>query len=164
MCRRRSVSIHIPSRCARQMPANHLSCHQRREHRHVTCVFVVGDTGIEPVTSSVSRKRSPTELIAPNCVPDRLLSGLPRWRRDLNPCTRLCRPLPRLSATPPRKAARPRPSGRRDSNPRPSPWQGDALPTALRPHLPRENRQAGLACVENLSRSRSRHPNVRTLM
>ena len=24
-----------------------------------------------------------------------------RWRRDLNPCTRLCRPLPRLSATPP---------------------------------------------------------------
>src|SRR5256885_12823674 len=25
-----------------------------------------------------------------------------RWRRDLNPCTRLCRPLPRLSATPPR--------------------------------------------------------------
>jgi hypothetical protein len=27
---------------------------------------VVGDTGIEPVTSSVSRKRSPTELIARN--------------------------------------------------------------------------------------------------
>ena len=53
-----------------------------------------------------------------------------RWRRDLNPCTRLCRPLPRLSATPPRRP----PSGRRDSNPRPSPWQGDALPTALRPH------------------------------
>ena len=25
----------------------------------------VGDTGIEPVASSVSRKRSPTELIAP---------------------------------------------------------------------------------------------------
>ena len=31
----------------------------------------------------------------PNCV------GKPRWRRDLNPCRRLCRPLPRLSATPP---------------------------------------------------------------
>ena len=29
--------------------------------------------------------------------------GLPgRWRRDLNPRIRLCRPLPRLSATPPR--------------------------------------------------------------
>ena len=26
------------------------------------------------------------------------------------------------------------PSGRRDSNPRPSPWQGDALPTEPRPH------------------------------
>ena len=30
----------------------------------LTCGNVVGDTGIEPVTSSVSRKRSPTELIA----------------------------------------------------------------------------------------------------
>ncbi len=61
-----------------------------------------------------------------------------RWRRDLNPCTRLCRPLPRLSATPPGRGATLRlpasPSGRRDSNPRPSPWQGDALPAALRPH------------------------------
>ena len=28
------------------------------------------------------------------------------------------------------------PSGRRDSNPRPSPWQGDALPAALRPRAP----------------------------
>ena len=26
-------------------------------------------------------------------------------------------------------------SGRRGSNPRPSPWQGDALPTELRPHI-----------------------------
>ena len=25
-------------------------------------------------------------------------------------------------------------SGRRDSNPRPSPWQGDALPAELLPH------------------------------
>ena len=67
-----------------------------------------------------------------------------RWRRDSNPCIRLCRPLPRLSATPPsrlvttpERGARPvksPPSGRRDSNPRPSPWQGDALPTEPRPH------------------------------
>ena len=28
-----------------------------------------------------------------------------RWRRDSNPCTRLCRPLPRLSATPPCEAS-----------------------------------------------------------
>ena len=90
---------------------------------------MVGDTGIEPVTSSVSRKRAPAAPIA------RVL--LARWRRDLNPCTRLCRPLPRLSATPPSCRLeitwRP-PSGRRDSNPRPSPWQGDALPTEPRPH------------------------------
>jgi hypothetical protein len=56
--------------------------------------IVVRDTGIEPVTSSVSGKRSPAELIAPglNCW---------RWRRESNPCARLCRPLPHHSATPP---------------------------------------------------------------
>jgi hypothetical protein len=45
------------------------------------------------------------------------------------------------SATPPQELLRRRPtcriaappSGRRDSNPRPSPWQGDALPTEPRP-------------------------------
>src|SRR5215213_11653936 len=31
----------------------------------------------------------------------------PRWRRDLNPCTRICSPLPRLSATPPGGVAHP---------------------------------------------------------
>ena len=44
------------------------------------------------------------------------------------------------SATPPqgacRKGIQTFPSGRRDSNPRPSPWQGDALPTEPRPHRP----------------------------
>ena len=54
---------------------------------------VVRDTGIEPVTSSVSGKRSPAELIARD--PSR------RWRRESNPCARLCRPLPHHSATPP---------------------------------------------------------------
>gem|GEM_PF-1610301 len=34
------------------------------------------------------------------------------------------------------RCLRPSPSGRRDSNPRPSPWQGDALPTEPRPHAP----------------------------
>ena len=57
-----------------------------------------------------------------------------RWRRESNPCARLCRPLPHHSATPPQGLMPLAPSsGRRDSNPRPSPWQGDALPTALRP-------------------------------
>ena len=63
--------------------------------------MLVGDTGIEPVTSSVSRKRSPTELIARAC-----LGQVERWRRDLNPCRRICSPLPRLSATPPRPGRR----------------------------------------------------------
>src|SRR5215469_10901265 len=48
------------------------------------------------------------------------------------------------SATPPQARASPAancriaapPSGRRDSNPRPSPWQGDALPAEPRPHSP----------------------------
>src|ERR1700753_442369 len=55
---------------------------------------VVRDTGIEPVTSSVSGKRSPAELIAPG-------KQIWRWRRESNPCARLCRPLPHHSATPP---------------------------------------------------------------
>ena len=70
--------------------------------------------------------------------------------RESNPRTGLCRPLPQPLGQPAggshatrtrrgagsagRAAAA---SGRRDSNPRPSPWQGDALPTALRPRAPR---------------------------
>ena len=34
-------------------------------------------------------------------------------------------------------------SGRRDSNPRPSPWQGDALPAEPRPRCDREIYQPG---------------------
>ena len=60
---------------------------------------MVGDTGFEPVTSSVSRKRATTAPIA------RGRAGVSavwwRWVRDLNPCTRICSPLPRLSANPP---------------------------------------------------------------
>ena len=115
--------------------------------------MLVGDTGIEPVTSSVSRKRSPTELIARAC-----LGQVERWRRDLNPCRRICSPLPRLSATPPRPGRRPTgddggwsPSGRRDSNPRPSPWQGDALPTEPRPRCDRSG--FPVQCVWNTSRT-----------
>ena len=57
-------------------------------------ISMVGDTGFEPVTSSVSRKRATAAPIARE-------GWTSRWRRDLNPCKRLCRPLPRLSATPP---------------------------------------------------------------
>src|SRR5699024_4700377 len=58
---------------------------------------VVGDTGFEPVTSSVSRKRATAAPIA----------RAARWVRDSNPCIRLCRPLPRLSANPPGDDVRP---------------------------------------------------------
>ncbi len=61
----------------------------------LAALTLVRDTGIEPVTSSVSGKRSPAELIAPG-------TNLWRWRRESNPCARLCRPLPHHSATPPR--------------------------------------------------------------
>ena len=65
-------------------------------HVHgMALTMLVGDTGFEPVTSSVSGKR------ATDCA------NRPRWRRDLNPCTRICSPLPRLSATPPWKHCSP---------------------------------------------------------
>jgi hypothetical protein len=62
--------------------------YEQRQH-------LVRGTGIEPATSSVSGKRSPAELTAPG-------SKNWRWRRESNPCARLCRPLPHHSATPPR--------------------------------------------------------------
>src|SRR2546430_14364430 len=91
-------------------------------------VLLVGDTGIEPVTSSVSGKRSPAELIARDLAEvetgfEPVYTALQAVASPLGHSTnvgRLWRP----------------PSGRRDSNPRPSPWQGDALPAALRPHVP----------------------------
>jgi hypothetical protein len=48
------------------------------------------------------------------------------------------------------------PSGRRDSNPRPSPWQGDALPTEPRPRASHPADGAAVmcpACEQNCSRS-----------
>src|SRR5688500_13807986 len=73
-------------------------CRHLKKHvpQVTTRVVLVGDTGFEPVTSSVSRKRATTAPIA---------RGTSRWRRDLNPCRRICSPLPRLSATPPRRGA-----------------------------------------------------------
>ena len=63
----------------------------------------VRDTGIEPVTSSVSGKRATAAPIAPcTCL---YRQHKLRWRRDSNPCIRLCRPLPRLSAIPPWRTA-----------------------------------------------------------
>ena len=57
------------------------------------------DTGIEPVTSSVSGKRSPAELNARSA--HGVGTNSLRWKRESNPCARFCRPLPHHSAIPP---------------------------------------------------------------
>jgi hypothetical protein len=68
-------------------------------------VIVVGARGFEPLTSSVSGKRSPPELSA-LCLEPGIDQMLQPSRRgpESNRCARLCRPLPNHSATPPRCA------------------------------------------------------------
>ena len=61
-----------------------------------------------------------------------------------------------MAAVPPWEPDELPPSGRRDSNPRPSPWQGDALPTALRPHAPTHRFPGG--AIRNPSRVLRRTP------
>ena len=57
----------------------------------------MGGRGFEPLTSSVSRKRSPPELTARA----RHATRSERRGPESNRCARLCRPLPNHSATPP---------------------------------------------------------------
>ena len=74
---------------------------------------------------------------APRRAPER------SWRRspDSNRGSGLCRPVPYHLATSPYEKGRTHPalklawSGLRGSNPRPPPWQGGALPTALSPQV-----------------------------
>ena len=76
-----------------------------------------------------------TQKRAPRGVP------VTSWRRspDSNRGSGLCRPVPYHLATSPYEKGRTHPalklawSGLRGSNPRPPPWQGGALPTALSP-------------------------------
>ncbi len=85
-----------------------------------------------------------------------------RRRRESNPRTGLCRPLPKPLGHAAVWVGRPRKaspgirrggasSGRRDSNPRPSPWQGDALPAALRPQSASNSRTGddSIRCVNS---------------
>ena len=87
-----------------------------------------------------------------------------RPRSELNRRTRLCRPLHNHSATRPRvsknvpRRGRLEPyawmknwSGKRDSNSRPRPWQGRALPTELFPHETRKDTDS--ACRVNFHRA-----------
>jgi hypothetical protein len=97
------------------------------------------------VTSSVSGKRSPAELIAlhhserserPYCE---VGTGFEPVYTALQA---VASPLGHPTAEATQVTAWTSSSGRRDSNPRPSPWQGDALPTALRPLASRPGRAA----------------------
>ncbi len=68
------------------------------------------------------------------------------WRRrpESNRRSRLCRPLRNHSATTPAKEDE-RWSGKRDSNSRPQPWQGCALPTEL---FPQASEGGDILCPE----------------
>ena len=107
--------------------------HRGRAAAHRAGRAEVGDTGLEPVTSSVSRKRATRLRQSPELCSCGLRPARPG--RESNPRTGICSPLPKplghpagAGAAPARRLPAPVPSGRRDSNPRPSPWQGDALP------------------------------------
>src|SRR6478609_3422500 len=124
--------------------------------------MLVGDTGIEPVTSSVSGKRSPAELIAlhhsdrewPYCEVgtgfEPVYTALQAVASPLGP--------PTAEAT--QVTAGTSSSGRRDSNPRPSPWRGDALPTALPPLASRPGRAARPGNCIRTSRCAPNGPHV----
>src|ERR1700709_957977 len=101
--------------------------------------MLVGDTGIEPVTSSVSGKRATAAPIA---------RGADGIRTRVRGFAGRC-----LASRPPHRKAESTglaPSGRRDSNPRPSPWQGDALPAEPRPQRVLAGRQRVLEAVERV--------------
>ena len=113
---------------------------------------MVGDTGIEPVTPSVSGKCSPAELITRGVK--LWTTCRPNWNREVGtgfePVYTALQAVASPLGHPTEMELRCTSSGRRDSNPRPSPWQGDALPTALRPH------RTSPCCWTSLSEPRGR--------
>ena len=117
-----------------------LAPQSKRGHdgRYVIASELVGDTGFEPVTSSVSGKRAPTAPIARDFKFEVGTGFEPVYTALQAVASPLGHPTEARNS----RRGFPFPSGRRDSNPRPSPWQGDALPAALRPHCYRLFRSA----------------------
>jgi hypothetical protein len=115
----------------------------------LTWGYLVGDTGFEPVTSSVSGKRATTALIARAARWFRAIEVETGFEPVWTDLQSVASPLGHSTLV---SLPRPAPlqSGRRDSNPRPSPWQGDALPLS---HVRVPTRSAYPEVPQNLSRS-----------
>src|SRR4051794_34415747 len=102
--------------------------------------LVVGDTGLEPVTSSVSGKRA--SQTAPIALGDAGLLRVSRRERESNPRTGLCRPLPKPLGHPARNSHSRADDGIRTRDPHlgkvmryqlryvraSEPWRGPAMP------------------------------------
>ena len=108
------------------------------------CRNLVGDTGFEPVTSSVSGKRATTAPIALG-EEFEVGTGFEPVYTDLQS---VASPLGQPTAD---GLPRPSPSGRRGSNSRPQPWQGCALPTELRPPASQPPELGRPKCVRTLA-------------
>jgi hypothetical protein len=114
----------------------------RMRFQRWTCTrFIERMTGFEPATSTLARLRA-TNCATSACSGDRFRgseSCSPSRQMELAPAPGgLCdwfrgpnvgEGLPKGGLAPATQ------SGRRDSNPQPSPWEGDALPIAPHPHL-----------------------------
>ena len=92
-----------------------------RRYRKENKEFVPG-TGIEPVLAF-----SANRILSPACLP------IPPPRQSVE--KGLKNPPPKRREKKSVHQSERKMSGRRDSNPRPSPWQGDALPAELLPHF-----------------------------
>ena len=165
------LTAHVPGprghepgpRVAMRIKTGSTTSHLVRRHR--TGLYHRSDLrALDAVGAAVDRRTSDLAVAEPRPPEPMRIVRRARRKRESNPRTGLCRPLPkplghsatsrppaggaglgacgatrtvrRGPAIGPRCRACPAPpSGRRDSNPRPSPWQGDALPAEPRPHV-----------------------------
>ena len=144
---RRRRRVPTPARVPQARDAHRDAMRTARETRaarvlsHSRAARSVDDTGFEPVTSSVSRKRA---TAAPIVRVVELFAGLevgtgfePVYTDLQSVASPLGQPTVEAGHVPCTSRfienCAPQ-SGRRGSNSRPQPWQGCALPTELRPH------------------------------